>query len=302
MMAQYQTHLQRDRWPGGAAIAIATPSTSGALMEKTRERSPAKGCSGSETNNISSSAVKMMDEKLCRQIQKVLQLPDGSEYQKGEMGKLLRLIPDLPGIYKPQNPTIDRQDALNRALVDISGCKKKGTADSLRRFVEKRNLNLATEEPGNLRVLFVRWFNRILKNKIAEIYREQKQYLSIDAPIPGGDGKTAYGDTICSDRPTGVDSIIEAEDKEAQKNLCQAVKDYLETDPEGILRKCHPKGYPQANCQELAKKRFLQTPPEKWKNIVPDLKVPYGTVTAHWKRKCVPLVQQITSKITDNFS
>jgi hypothetical protein len=50
------------------------------------------------------------------------------------------------------------------------------------------------------------------------------------------------------------------------------------------------------------KKRYLKTPPEKWKNLTQDLKVPYGTVTAHWKRKCVPLVREITSKIIDNFS
>lgn len=302
-MAQYQSRLQGPGLRRGAAIATAAPPTSTALMEKTRDLLPARGRSGSDTNISSSSSVKIpMDEKLCQLIREVLRHPDGSDRQQREMEKLLQLTPNLPGIYKSLTPTIEQQDALNRALVDLSGCKKEGRADCLRRFVEKRNLDLTTEDASNVRVLFVRWFNRIIKNKIAEVYREKKEHWSLDACFPEGDDKTTYGDTISSDRTTGIDSIIEAEEKEAQINLCQAVKDYLETDPEGILRKCHPEGYPQANCQELANKRYLKTPPEKWKNIEKDLKVPYGTVTAHWNRKCVPLVREITSQIIDNFS
>lgn len=304
-MAQYQNRLQGPGLPRGAAIATATPRRSTALMEKTRDLLPARELSGSNTNVSSSSFARIpMDEKLCQLIREVLRRPDGSENQQREMSKLLQLVPNLPGIYKSLTPTLEQQDGFNRALVDLSGCNKEGKVDGLRRFVEKRNLDLTKEDASNVRVLFVRWFNRIIKNKIAEVYREKKdkEYLILDAPISEGDGKTTYGEMISSDRPTGIDGIIEAQEKEAQTNLCQTIKDYLETDPEGILRKCHPEGYPQANCQELVKKRYLKTLPEKWKNLAQDLKVPYGTVTAHWKRKCVPLVREIASKIIDNFS
>lgn len=138
-MAQYQSRLQGPGLPRGAAIATVAPRTSTALMEqKTRDILPARGGFGSDTNTCSSSSVKMpMDEKLCQLIQKVLELPDGSEGQQRELGKLLQLVPNLPGIYKSLTPTIEQQDGFNRALVDLSGCKKKGTVDGLRDFTKK---------------------------------------------------------------------------------------------------------------------------------------------------------------------
>lgn len=235
-----------------------------------------------------------MDEQLCQLMREVVMHGDGSTEQRQAIGELLRLIPRLPGIYRVSHG--DYPDALNRALEGVSVFRRNVCGHGIRQFVERYNLDLDRDEPAVVRQCFVRRFNRILKNKIAEIYNETGDDWSLDFPI-GNEG-TTFGDRLPAPN-TGdvIDRRIEEEDRTEIQRIDEELRLYIEIDPEGRLRECHPDGYPQSNCQELAKRRLLKEPRDKWKDIAQELNIPYGTVTAHWKRRCKPLLEEIARSL-----
>ena len=235
-----------------------------------------------------------MDERLCQLIQEVLGYSDGSSEQRQAMNRLLGLIPKLPGIYMDAFPGVDPADAFNRALQGVSCTNENVSGHNLRLFVEKRNLDIENTDAELVRQLFVRWFNVILKRKLSEVDREKGRYLSLNAPINASAGSATFEEIMLPD-PTvsGLDRLAQQELDEANKLLEEDLKRYIEEDPEEKLRGCHPRGYPHCNCQELVKKRILQEPEDTWKTISAELQVPQGTATAHWKRKCQPLLKRI---------
>lgn len=237
-----------------------------------------------------------MDEQLCQLMGEVLRHGDGSTEQRQAIDPLLKLIPTLPGIYRDSRWEYqDYQDALNRALEGVSVYQKKVSGHGIRQFVKKFELDLDKDEPEVVRQCFVRRFNRIIKIKIAEIYNEKGDYLSLDYPID--DGGTTLGDLLPDRTLSGLDDMVEQEERAETQRIDEELRLYIEIDPEGRLRECHPDGYPQSNCQELAKRRLLKEPPDKWKDIAQELKTPYGTVTSHWHRKCEPLLQEIARSL-----
>lgn len=54
------------------------------------------------------------------------------------------------------------------------------------------------------------------------------------------------------------------------------------------LRNCHPKDYPDANCQYLAKRLLKEG--AKMADIAEELEINYQTLNAHWIRSCRPLL------------
>jgi len=235
-----------------------------------------------------------MDEELCQLMREVLRHGDGSTEQRQAIELLLKLIPRLQGIYRVSRG--DYPDALNRALEGISVFRGNVCGHGIRQFVNKYHLDLENDEPAVVRQCFVRRFNRIIRIKIAEIYNEKEDVLSLNVTI--GDGDTTLVDKQ-SDPNTGdvIDKRIEEEDRTETQRFYRELRRYLEKDPENKLRQCHPRGYPQSNCQELVKRRLLKKPPDKWEDIAQELKTPYGTVTSHWHRRCKPLLREIALEL-----
>lgn len=238
-----------------------------------------------------------LDEKLRQGIREVLRHPDGSREQRRSMDGLVQLIPSLKGISRRQYPRIEYREALNQALVALSVHQKKVSGHPLRLFVRKFNLNLDSADSANIahiRECFVKRFNRILKNIIGQMYEKMDCHLSLDAPVnPSSNGSATLGSLMFD----FTENPIKEAEKAETRALGRKVKLYIVEDPERKLRNCYPSGYPQSNCQELAKRRLLNEPPDKWKEIVLVLEVPFGTVTAHWKRKCSPLLQEIVKNL-----
>lgn len=238
-----------------------------------------------------------LDEKLCEAIREVLRHRDGSREQRRAMDGLVQIIPSLKGISRRQYPRIEYREALNQALVALSVYQKKISGHPLRLFVRKFNLNLDSEDSANIahiRECFVKRFNRILKNIIAQMYEKMDCHLSLDAPAnPSSNGSATLGSLMFD----FTENPIKQAEKAETMAIGRKVKLYIVEDPERKLRNCYPSGYPQSNCQELAKRRLLNEPPDKWKEIVRALEVPFGTVTAHWKRKCSPLLQEVVKNL-----
>lgn len=245
--------------------------------------------------------------KLCQLLREIAQNQDGSYKQQQAMEQLLALIPKLQGIYKNQDRRFkddDYKDGMNLALAAvcyIGRQNNKITGENIRRFINKRNLDIYDSEPGIFRKYFVQWFNRILKNKIADLFRQNGSYLSLDFSTNSNEYRSNFARLkICFELPSvsnlsGFERLIDEE----YKSNYQTFSRYITEDLDGRLKQCYPDGYPQANCQQLTRMRYLNQPPSKWKDIANNLNVPQGTVTSHWNRRCKPLLKEVFKEISE---
>ncbi len=226
------------------------------------------------------------DVRLYELISNFCQQPRGSLKWRRSFIPLLKEIQRLPGLAKPK-PGYEHEnypDVLHDTLIQVR--------DSI--YPEFQPIH------PTLKGSLVGWINEKLrlKYKVIELFSPKKHAeVSLDNPINSEENGETFLDNLADRTIEGIYGIIEAEDRSESQRIDRELRDYIENDPEGILQNCHPRSYPKCNCQELFKKRILKTPPEKWDQISKELNVPIGTVTAHWHRKCQPILNQLPEKV-----
>ncbi|MDJ0554744.1 MAG: hypothetical protein QNJ68_09945 [Microcoleaceae cyanobacterium MO_207.B10] len=138
--------------------------------------------------------------------------------------------------------------------------------------------------------LWMNWYGLRLGFRILDLDREDKKKrveISLDAPIPddNNDGNTpTLGEVIAADIPEPMDTL---EQEDFEEKVSAKIQDLV----------CHPRDYPQCTCAEIAKRRFFRNPPQKWEETAEELKIPKGTLTAHWHRICKPRLAQIKNEL-----
>ena len=228
------------------------------------------------TEGDSDQSLKCQDEQLYRLIKGILQhQEDESRKRQQSFESLFKLIPKLSVIRRNKDPRIDYQDALNRAFENVWR--------DIDKFPKLYQLDISDSDAERVSRCFLKWFNKILKRRIYDIYRELgKQPLSLEVESPRL--MVNSGPALCT-----LDQI-------AHQEQLQKVKDYIRNDPDGVLQ-IHPDGAPQCSCQELCNRRLLSEPSERWRDIAQDLHLSQGTVTAFWHRQCKPLLREIPKKL-----
>lgn len=222
-----------------------------------------------ESNNDQS---LQQDEYLCQLIKTILLHEVEEKARQKAMDGLLKLIPKLKGIKKNLDPRINYDEALNLAFSNVW--------QKITTFPRLYNLDIDNADAAFTHICFVKWFNKILQRRIFDLYRELgQQPFSLQEYIE-----------------TEGDIVRDNLEQIANQEFLEKLQDYLQQDPDRILQ-CHPEGFPQCSCQELTYRRLLKEEPEKWRDIAQDLKVPQGTITAFWNRKCKPILQKIPNKL-----
>jgi Fic family protein len=141
----------------------------------------------------------------------------------------------------------------------------------------------------------VAWINGYLKWRIKDLYTLENQYaISLDRLISNDDGSTI---TLLEQVTTITLDLLEVKIVQIQEEECQRlgqkVRQYIQQDQERKLTSCHPRKHPECNCQLLVQRLLLQQPPEKIADIARELDVNNQTVYSHWKKNCIPLLQEI---------
>ena len=114
-----------------------------------------------------------------------------------------------------------------------------------------------------------------------------KPPVNLDEPITfKEDNKTTKLDQLGDHKPSPMEDLEE-------RDLIEKIKEHINNDP---AFDHHPKAYPQATCREIIKRRLLTDPPQEWQDLAQDLNIPYGTVTAHYNRKCLPRLANLKNK------
>lgn len=219
-----------------------------------------------------------MEKELKNLIEQICQYPNPSPERRKALNRLLILIQQLPGLYR--SPHQNYPEAYNRTL-------------------EWASKNIQKFRPGSSwEKSFVVWINGYLYWRIRDLYISDNKYDdSIDQPISNEEGESI---TLKDKLPANTLSLLETKIAELQQAKRQkkgeAVRQYIETDPEQKLSYQKPKNHPECNCQLLAIQLILTEPPKKISTISQETNISNQTLYSHWKRKCIPLLREIANQ------
>lgn len=144
---------------------------------------------------------------------------------------------------------------------------------------------------------FIAWVHNKLRHKyrILDLNRESSN-LSLDGRVTAESG-TTFIDQLADSRPNTIwdlDAEIERlQRQETNERIGRRLWRYIEQDPDKRLRSCASRKYPHCNCQEVALRRYLKTPPQSLPQIAKALEVPYQTLMSQWKTNFQPLLQTL---------
>lgn len=240
--------------------------------------------------------MKEREQRLKGLIAAVQQQPHQSLRWRKALNQLILEIQHLPGLAKSSHPDYGEvlDDTLMRLADEIQEFQPQqaSLAQSLVAWVNgKLRLKYAVRDlhvPHHHRV-------RSTKPTAKTEFKQQarKVPLSLDTPM-GDRGSETFASQLPSPSLWEVRSRL-ASAQQQQENLRIGIQlqRYIEEDPESILRKCHPKAYPQCHCQVLSLRLLLKVPPDRLAAVAKDLEVNYHTLNWHWKNKGLPLLQAI---------
>lgn len=212
------------------------------------------------------------------------------------LNRLIAEIQQLPGLTRSPHP--DYYEALDDTLLHL--------IDEIQSFVP--------QHPSIVQSLTA-WINGKLrlKYRVRELYnpsgdrrprklktpqaqfrnRSRKVPLSLDKPLTTT-GNETFGDRLAAPSLWEVREQLER-DRRSQHHTCigRQLQQYIEQDPEGKLKQCHPGNYPDCHTQVLSQRLLLKSPPDKLAQIARDLKINYHTLNWHWQYKALPLLRSI---------
>ena len=243
------------------------------------------------------------DEQLSQLIAAVRREPKGSLVWRQAMNQLLRIIQQLPGLARSSHP--DYFEALNDTLVrlsdEIQSFNPTGTsvANSLTGWINRklrlkyqvRELHLPPRDRAKST-------NRTAQ---AEFKTQARQPpLSLDRPINLDSGET-FGERLSDPNPATLweleDAIAQAQKQQETNRIGLALTQYIEQDPERVLRNCHPRSHPDCHSQTLSQRLLLKHPPDKLAKLAREFNINYHTLNWHWKNKSIPLLQSIAKNL-----
>ncbi len=186
------------------------------------------------------------------------QYPPGSRERNHYLTKIIRVItPKLWRVYSPYYA-----DALQQTMLYFS------------RAV------CTTFDPD--RASIVTWLNAYLRYRHRDLVREAAQDQARTVPVDAEFAKL-------SDRKGYVLEAIVSSDYGARDQL-DRLMDWVEQDPDGVLRRVHLTGRPDINGQQLLRLR-LSPQTKSWQAISQQLGQKVPTLSSFYQRKCLPLLR-----------
>ena len=213
--------------------------------------------------------------KLFRELQEVS--IEDSDKRNFKLNQLLKLMFSLLRRFYPK---VDCDVAANQALSELSNSLQQNrfvfTEDKSDEFIGKH---------------LYYWFTRRYKWRIKDLYRQlDDKPLSLDNFIDPNSEDTWLDQLPDQLNLNNIDSLIDQETmNEKKENFDKIINDISQNQQ---LRNCHPRTRPDCNCYELFRRRY-KNPPINWSNIARELNIAQGTVTAHWKRRCKPILTSL---------
>jgi hypothetical protein len=216
--------------------------------------------------------------QLRQKLAAVLAAPIHSAPRAKAMSDLLRIVMHLPGIKR-----VAHQDyllALNQTWEWMS-----------------RNIDEFQSSTDSLENDLVKWINGYLYWRIRDIYHSvpnRSPTMSLDEEI--FDNGETYLDLLSESgflapNLNTLNAHIQLLQQQEHRKIATQIEAWIQLDPERQLQNCYPRERNNCNCQVLSYKIIVKDPPDSLTDIAKDLNIPYQTLVAHWKRRCLPLLQ-----------
>lgn len=233
---------------------------------------------------------KLQTPVLClrRSFLLIFAAPEGSDQQRQSFAKLLRYTQTL----LPKHQAI----TVNLTLAAVYGCDRSQShinSRNLQKFLQKnltRTETLENINPHKLDELYRKWVRRIYRNKTNDIYRQQPTDLSLH--YQWHPGAIPLIDQLADQNPEPMAKLLQT----YQQQRTMSLRDYLLRDPDGLLKNCHPRNHPHCNANTLITRRILTSKPTPWHDLAAEYDIAYGTVTAFYNRKVLPLLRAIAAE------
>lgn len=210
------------------------------------------------------------DEQLRQLILTICSQPRDSLQRRKSMERLLLKVQRLPKLSKSFHP--DALEAVNKTWEWLDN-----------------NLHNFHPRSSPIRDSLVTWINGYLRYRIRDLYAAKpKNMVSLDIR----ECRQFYHPCFCS-----FDPYIEQLEAEENQSLARNIAQYINRDPDAILRKCYPKNRPDCNCQIIVQRLFLQQSPEKLSTIARQLNINTQTIHSFWRRTGFPKVRAIALEI-----
>ena len=146
---------------------------------------------------------------------------------------------------------------------------------NLHRFIERKRINLVeincqtVRDREQVKKKFISWTTLILKTDCMDVRRTQTRRIRGNQPAPLNkslnqeinkdgtqDSKQEILDTLPESNIT-LSGIEQWLNNNLKNNIEPAIVSYLEKDPDGKLKDCHPRNNPNCNCQALLIRRLI---------------------------------------------
>jgi hypothetical protein len=199
------------------------------------------------------------------------------------VNRLLITVQKLPGLLKSSH--LDFLEALDKTYWWLSR--------KICQFYLPLDNSLSYEEG------LTRWINGYLYRRIQDLYRQTPiSPYSLDQSInQGEEDNLTWLDQLPAtpELPTlnSLETYIERLQREKTQDVFLKFEFYVEQDFDKRLQNCHPRHFPNCNCQILCQRILLQNPSEKISDISREFGINSQTLFSHWKKKCKPLLQEI---------
>jgi hypothetical protein len=205
-----------------------------------------------------------LNELLHQLVTEACSHPVGSAARQKNLTKIIRLITNK--LWKEHIPYY--QDALQQTWVYFCQNICEGN----------------TGEPYNpSRGSVITWLNFYLKRRLQDFYLEQQKRQTRLVSL--STESSSLGDT---DRKTDPIENLAAEPDVPP--LLEQVKQWVEADPDGELRRTHIANHPEVTCQVLILRRL---PPEaSWKTLAAEYNLSISTLSSFYQRQCLPRLRK----------
>lgn len=223
------------------------------------------------------------------------------------------------------DPTLDeRKRALRRIFnyilssPDLCRSSHQDYLQALGRTLSwvNKNIDKFTSRRGSTESSLMKWVNSYLRWRIKDLYKSDSKFKSLESSLD----ESVYSEsnqTTSGEKVNTLDEFRQLDLLEQQIELLQKAKiarigeqveDYLRQDPSGFLRNCHPRNYPNCNCQELAQRISIKIVvgdpkdlPDTIRSIAKNCNMSEQTLYTHWREKCEPRLRVIALRFDRNL-
>jgi len=187
-------------------------------------------------------------------------LSGSSDRQRG-LTKIIRLIVKSGKLWKDNAPYYE--DALQQTWIYF--CRNLCEANTGNKYDPKRSS-------------VITWLNAYLKRRLQDgrIQEQEKLAHTLSQQI------LETGELI--------DPVETLEGSADIPPILETIRQWVETDPDGELRRIHIQGHPKVTCQVLLLQRL---PPEtSWKTFAAEFNLSISTLTSFYQRQCLPRLRK----------